>query len=78
MSLKLIKDFVAEAVRGKVGASASYMKKEAVRAEIQGLIASKVKSGQITNQAELDDYINSITIAVTALKMIPHEVWKKL
>lgn len=62
----------------KIAASPSYMKKEKVREDLQKLIAARVMSGEITDQEALDQFINDIATSVTALKMIPFDVWKKL
>lgn len=63
---------------GKISASADYMKKEKVREELQGLVAVRVASGEIADQAALEQFIKDIGASVTSLKMIPFDVWKKL
>jgi hypothetical protein len=63
---------------GKIAASPEYMKKERVREKLQQLIADNVASGEITDQAGLEQFIKDIDISMTALKMIPFEVWGKL
>lgn len=63
---------------GKVGASPDYMKKERVREKLQQLIADHVASGEITDQASLQQFLKDVEISMTALKMIPFEVWGKL
>jgi hypothetical protein len=75
---KILKHYIEEAVKGKVAASPSYMKKEAVREKLQGLIADAVASGEITDQATLEGFLQDINISMTALKMIPFMVWQKL
>lgn len=78
MKLKLgkLRKIVREA--GKIGASPDYMKKERVREKLQKLIADHVASGEITDQAGLDQFIKDVDVSMTALKMIPFEVWGKL
>lgn len=78
MKLKVgqLRQIVREA--GKIGASADYMKKERVREQLQALIAEHVAAGEITDQATLDQFIKDIGTSMTALKMIPFEVWGKL
>ena len=74
----LLKSFVSEAVKGKVAASPAYMKKEVVREKLQSMIADQIAAGAIPDQAALDEYLKDINISMTALKMIPFEIWKKL
>ena len=78
MKLRLgrLRQIVREA--GKIGASADYMKKERVREQLQGLIAGYVASGEITDQKSLEQFIKDVDVSMTALKMIPFEVWQKL
>lgn len=78
MSSKTIRHYVKEAVKGKVSASPSYMKKEAIREKLQGIIADAVASGEIADQAALEGFLQDINISMTALKMIPFMVWQKL
>ena len=63
---------------GKIGASPEYMKKERVREKLQALVADHVASGEITDQASLDQFVKDVDISMTALKMIPFEVWTKM
>jgi len=63
---------------GRIGASEDYMKKERVREELQNLVAAAVASGEITDQASLERFLTDINTSMTALKMIPFEVWDKL
>ena len=62
---------VAEAI----GASKEYMKKEAVRQQLQDLIASKVTSGEIQDQKQLEDWFQAASMALMALKMVPLEAY---
>lgn len=78
MSAKVLKSFIKEAIKGKVAASPSYMKKEAVREKLQGIIADAVANGEIADQASLEQFLVDINTSMTALKMIPFEVWTKL
>lgn len=54
------------------------MKKEAVREKLQGIIADAVSAGEIADQASLEQFLVDINTSMTALKMIPFEVWVKL
>lgn len=63
---------------GKIGASADYMKKERVREQLQAMVAEHVAAGDIADQASLEQFIKDIDTSMTALKMIPFEVWTKL
>lgn len=63
---------------GKIGASPEYMKKERIREQLQKIIADNVASGDIADQAALDQFIKDIGTSMTALKMIPFDVWSKM
>jgi hypothetical protein len=63
---------------GKVGAHPEYMKKERARELLQGAIASAVASGQIQNEADLQEFFAAVPLAMTALKMVPFEVYSKI
>lgn len=77
--MRSLKLFLLEAVEeAKVRISDAYKRKEATRAELQGLVASKVKSGEIRDQESLDEYISSMNLALTSLKMVPFDVWKRM
>ena len=67
----IVRDMVAEAI----GASKEYMKKEAVRQQLQDLIASKVTSGEIQDQKQLEDWFQAASMALMALKMVPLEAY---
>jgi hypothetical protein len=62
----------------KVAASSEYMKKEAVREALQGLVTNMVATGQLTNQAGLDEAFAALDMSVKALKMVPFEVWQRM
>lgn len=72
----------------RIGASPEYMQKEKVREEMQDFIAAAVATGKIANQKQLDKFMAFMAtesgasrdqeLALTALKMIPFEVWQKL
>ncbi len=78
MKLKLgrLRQIVREA--GKIGVSPDYIKKERVREKLQQLIADHVATGKITDQAGLEQFVKDVDISMTALKMIPFEVWGKM
>lgn len=70
-----------------VSASPEYMKKEKVRQDLQDYIAAQVAAGKIKSQKQLEKFMAYVAqenlspdqaLALTALKMIPFEVWKKL
>ena len=67
-----------EEARGKVGASAGYMKKERVRERLQEMIVEAIKGGDIADQKGLDEFVNTVDMAAKALKMVPFEVYKKM
>jgi hypothetical protein len=75
ISLALKKQLVREA---KVSASKDYLAKERVREKLQSLIADHVASGEIADQADLEQFIKDVNVSMTALKMVPFEVWQKL
>jgi hypothetical protein len=75
MSMKQFRVAVREAA--KVGASASYMKKERIRERLQDVLSTMISS-DIKSQAELDELFVNVGLALNALKMIPLEVWSKL
>lgn len=54
------------------------MKKERIREKLQQLIAGAVASGEVTDQTSLDQVVKDIDTAMTALKVIPFEVWTKI
>lgn len=54
-------------------ASPEYMKKEKVRQELQDLLTSKVRSGEITSQGEIVTWCETAKMAVDALKYVPIE-----
>jgi hypothetical protein len=72
---KLVNGAVDEA---KVGAHASYLKKEQVREALQAMIVDGVRSGEITSQKDLDAFIETVTMATSALKMVPFDVYKRM
>ena len=76
LTLGQLRQVVREA--GKVHASPEYMKKERVREKLQQLVADHVASGEITDQATLEQFIKDVDISMTALKMIPFDVWMKM
>jgi hypothetical protein len=75
LTIRELRKIVAEA---KIKASDSYMKKERVREELQALIASKIASGDLLDQASLDAFMADADMSLKALKMIPFEVWGKI
>ena len=64
ITVKNIRNAVREIL---IKASDSYMKKEVVRAELEKLVRSQVKSKQVSNQAELDELFKTFEMAANAL-----------
>jgi len=62
----------------RVAASPSYAKKEGVRKMLQDLILNSVASGQVTDQAELDEFLGALQMSLEALKMVTYEGFQKL
>jgi hypothetical protein len=77
MTRKVLEDFISEVIVSessrKISASSEYMKKETVRQQIQDLVVAQVSSGEIIDQAQLDEWFRSSLLAITSLKMIPLE-----
>jgi hypothetical protein len=74
-----LRQLFAEAVQeAKVGASPTYLKKEAVREALQKIVVASVESGGITDQKDLDQLFADIDMSAKALKMVPFDVWKKV
>lgn len=62
----------------KVGASASYMRKERIREALQAAIAGILASGDVQTEDDLVELFKAVDMSLKALKMIPLDVWKKL
>lgn len=78
MSTQLIKTFIIEAIKSKkITAGSSYMKKERVREQLQGLLQDAINSGEVQSQEELEEWWNTIDMAKNALKMVPFVAWKR-
>lgn len=73
--MKNLRSIVRSMVSEAIGASKDYMKKEAVRQQLQDFIASKVSSGEIQDQAQLEEWFKSASMALMALKMVPIEAY---
>lgn len=73
-----MKEVAPKATIGKkISASKDYMKSESVREMLQNIVTSKVVSGEITDQKQLDRWFNDAMMSLQTLKMIPLEVYKK-
>lgn len=72
--MHLLRRFIKEAVT----VSPAYLEKEKVRQALQDMIVARVKSGDITNPAQLSEAIRSFEMSVDALKMVPFVAWQKL
>jgi polyhydroxyalkanoate synthesis regulator phasin len=75
ITLGRLRNIFAEA---RVTASIEYMRKERIREHVQSLIIETVKSGEINDQNGIDDFCKSAKMALSALEMVPFEVWLKL
>lgn len=60
-----------------IKASKEYMLKEKIREEMQSLVASRVSSGEISNEEQLRDFWKTVDMAISALKMVPLGGYKK-
>ena len=69
---------VVKRIHEAVGAGFEYRAKEAVRRDMQELIAEAVRSGTITSQEDLDDWFKTATMALGALKMVPFGAFQAL
>ena len=58
-----------------VKASSEYMKKEAVRQQLQDLVASKIAAGEIQDQKQLEEWFQAASMSLMALKMVPIEAY---
>lgn len=76
--MKTLRSIIKTLVNEAVAASKEYMKKEAVRQQLQDLVASKVASGEIVDQAQLDEWFQASTMALNALKMVPIEAYMSM
>ena len=61
-----------------VKATPSYMKKEAIREKLQGMIMDAVRTKDVSTQKELDDLFQTFDMATNTLKSVPIEVYKKM
>lgn len=61
----------------KVRSSASYERKQTVRSELQALVSRKILSGDLTNQEELDTFLDGLQFALEALRGMPFESHQK-
>jgi len=73
--VKVLRSIIKSLVNEAVAASKEYMKKEAVRQQLQDLIMSKVASGEIRDQVQLDEWFQTSMMALNALKMVPIEAY---
>lgn len=74
VTVKRLKALITEAI----AASESYMKREQVRQEIQDRIVQGISSKAIKNDDDLKKYFETIEMALSALKMIPFDVYVKI
>lgn len=79
----IIRDILEEAgpkpaSKAKISASSEYMKKEAVKQQLQDLITAKIAAGEIQTQMQLEEWFSSASMALMTLKMIPIEAYSLL
>ncbi len=60
-----------------IKASREYMAKEKVREDLQRMIADRVASGEIKDDAALRDFWKTLEMAAGALKMVPVDAFTK-
>ena len=71
-----LRRMVSEAkARTSVSVDPGYLKKEHVRELLQKMITEAIAVGDVTDQTSLLDYIATINMAMTTLKMIPFEAF---
>ena len=75
LTIGTVRTLVREA---KIKASPAYIKKEKTREELQQMIIQRISSNEIASVTELETFFSDISLAMTALKSIPFEVWEKL
>lgn len=59
-----------------IKASREYMAKEKVREDLQHMIAARVASGEIKDDAALRDFWKTLEMAAGALKMVPVDAFR--
>lgn len=62
----------------KIGPGTDYLRKEKIREALQQMIVGLVASGQLSDQASLDEAFGALDMSVKALKMVPYEVWQRM
>jgi hypothetical protein len=72
---ELFADALAEA---KIGASAAYLQKEAIREHMQQHLVGMVKSGEVTDQAGVEAWCDAADMSLKALKLVPFDVWARM
>lgn len=73
----LVREFIVEALKsGRMNASETYMKKEAVREKLQAFVQEAVTSSEIQSQADLEAWWKTVEMATNALKMVPLMAWQ--
>lgn len=77
--MTILRDFVKRTItESRVGASDDYLKKEDVRRSIQDMVTMMVKDGRISTQNDLEDVFKTMTMAISSLKMVPLDAFKRL
>lgn len=71
LTINKLRNVISEIIQ----ASASYLKKERVREQMQALIVEQVKSGTISSDEDLNEFFKSVDMSVSALKMVPFQVY---
>jgi hypothetical protein len=73
-----VENLLRELINEIVNISPDYQKKERVREAIQNVITGMVRSGQIQNAQELENFFSSADMSLRALKMVPFETFTKI
>ena len=77
--LELVRAFVKSVIQEvAVEIPKSYRKKEAVRAEVQNMIATRIRNGEISSKEDLEEFFQALDMSFRALKMVPMEVFQGL
>lgn len=74
--ISYIRNVISETKKAKI--STEYQKKENIRQLVQNIIQDEIDNKQVTSQKDLDDLHKDISLALTALRSVPYEVWEKM
>ncbi len=62
----------------RIAAHPDYVRKERVREALQSMILERIESKEIVDQASLDAFIATVTMATDALKMVPYNAYRTM